>query len=64
MESVESVVVTQRIGKFYHILYRQTETEERQRRPLKIDTVIYLSVKPYLLIKNVDFSDGQRLKVG
>ena len=57
-EYVESVVVTQRISKFYLILYR------RQRRPLKIDTTIYLSVKPCLLIKNTDCSDGQRLKVG
>ena len=55
---MESVVVTNISAKFYHILYR------RLRRPLKIGTMIYLSVEPCLLIKNVDFSEGQRLKVG
>ena len=31
---------------------------------LLIDTIIYLVVKPGLLMKNVDFSNRQRLKDG
>ena len=30
---------------------------------IDFDTVIYLSVKPRLLMKNVDFSNRQRLKI-
>ena len=30
---------------------------------MDFDTMIYLSVKPRLLLKNVDFSNRQRLKV-